>query len=90
MLVQDILKEKTREPITIRPEDTVETAMNRLLEHKISCLPVVSGNGELAGIISDKDIFKTAYEHDDRFKRMLIQEIMTTDLIVGVPDDDLS
>jgi CBS domain-containing protein len=90
MLVQDILKEKNREVVTIRPEDTVETAMTKLLENKISCLPVLSADGELAGIVSDKDIFRTAYEYDARFKRMLVKEVMTTDLIIGVLDDDLN
>ena len=89
MLVKDLLKEKTREVATIRPEDTVDTAMAKLLENRISCLPVVSEDGALKGIVSDKDIFKTAYQQEDGFKRVLIREIMTTDLIVGVEDDDL-
>lgn len=43
--------------LTIAPEAPVEEAAMVMLDENIGCLPVVSG-GTLAGIISDRDIFR--------------------------------
>lgn len=87
MHVRDLLDLKHREVITIAPDATVDAAMELLLYHKISCLPAVNSEGELQGIISDKDIFRAAYESDTHFKEMSVGDLMSTDLIVGVLDD---
>ncbi len=43
-------------------EDTpIEEAAHLMLEHKIGCLPVLR-NGELVGIITESDIFRTFME----------------------------
>ncbi len=48
----------TKNPITIRPEETVERAAVIMLENKISGMPVVNSQGELVGIITQSDIFR--------------------------------
>ncbi len=47
-----------RDPITIRPDQTMEVAAVKMLEHKISGIPVVTRKGELVGIISQGDVFR--------------------------------
>lgn len=47
----------TKNPITIKPTDTVEKAAMIMLDRKIGGLPVVD-EGKLLGIISDHDVFK--------------------------------
>lgn len=89
MRVRDLLGKKHREVITIAPLATVDEAMQRLLHHKISCLPVVGDDEALKGILSDKDIFRAAFEHDNTFKSLTVEDLMSTELIVGVLDDDL-
>ncbi len=89
MLVKDLLKDKQRDVVTIQPTDRVDMAMARLLENKISCLPVVNAGGDLVGIISDKDVFKAAYEHDREFKQKAVGDLMSTDLIIGLLDDEI-
>jgi acetoin utilization protein AcuB len=44
--------------VTISPEDTVEKAAVKMLEHRISGLPVVNDKGKVVGIITQGDIFK--------------------------------
>ncbi|RUM88755.1 MAG: hypothetical protein DSZ24_02925 [Thermodesulfatator sp.] len=53
--VKDIM---TPDPITVRPEDTVEYAAVLMLENRISGLPVVDERGQVVGIITQTDIFK--------------------------------
>jgi acetoin utilization protein AcuB len=53
--VKDIMKKKL---VTIGPEETVEKAAVKMLEHRISGLPVVNDKGKVVGIITQGDIFK--------------------------------
>lgn len=48
----------TKEPVTIREDDTVEEAAALMLRRKISRLPVLSDRKDLVGIITDTDVFK--------------------------------
>lgn len=57
--VKDIM---SRNPITVREDDTVERAAQLMLEHTISGLPVVDAHGELTGIITQSDVFR-AFMH---------------------------
>lgn len=89
MLVKDILQSKGREVVTTTTDTAIETAMGILIKRRISCLPVVDQKGKLIGIVSDKDIFRKLYETQGSGMDVHIGEIMTTELIVGVPDDTL-
>lgn len=48
----------TKDPVTIREDDTVEEAAVLMLRRKISRLPVLSDRGDLVGVITDTDVFK--------------------------------
>jgi len=48
----------TRNPITVSENATIARAALMMLEHKISGLPVVDDAGNLAGIITESDIFR--------------------------------
>ncbi len=90
MRVKEILESKQRETITTVPSVGVVQAMNLLITNQIGCLPVVDESGNLLGIISDKDIFKRVYEDPDNFRLATVRDLMTTDLIIGVVDDEIS
>ena len=89
MLVKDILKCKQKELITALPATTIKQAMELLIDNRISSLPVVDENHKLVGIISDKDIFKKIYETEGDYRVFTVGQLMTTDLIVGLADDEL-
>jgi acetoin utilization protein AcuB len=48
----------TREPLSIRPTDTVERTALIMRDRKIGSLPVVDETGKVVGIITDTDIFR--------------------------------
>ena len=48
----------TPDPVTIRSDQTMEVAAVKMLEHKITGLPVVNREGNLVGIISQGDVFR--------------------------------
>ena len=89
MKVREYLERNPRRVITVEADRPIPEAMAMLLDNRISCLPVISEGENLVGIISDKDIFRTAYKQPGRFVDRTVGELMTADLIVGVADDDL-
>jgi CBS domain-containing protein len=89
MLVKDVLKLKQKETVTTHRNMSVREAMDLLIGHKISCLPVVHDNQELEGIISDKDIFRHVHRNPRDFAESKVGDLMTTNVIVGLADDDL-
>jgi len=90
MFVSDLLKKKDDRLITAQPSTIVIEAMELLLGNKISCLPILDSENELVGVLSDKDIFRTVYENRTNFENQRIGELMTTDLIIGLPSDDIN
>jgi len=90
MKVKDILEKKPQDTVTAQPQDSIIQTMETLISKKISCLPVLGESGELVGIISDKDIFELVYKKRAQFPDMKVADVMTSDLIVGLPEDDLS
>lgn len=51
----------TKNPLTVSPDDTLEKAALIMQDHKIGGLPVVK-DGELAGVITETDIFEAFVE----------------------------
>jgi acetoin utilization protein AcuB len=47
-----------RIPVTVDVEISIEKASNLLLENNISCIPVLSSQGAIEGIVTWKDVIK--------------------------------
>ncbi len=88
MKISNILMTKSHQLVTIRPEQTVAEAVNLFRTHNIGALPVVTIDGRLVGILSERDIVRRLLE----FEQILatpVQMLMTREVITAVPDDDL-
>jgi CBS domain-containing protein len=88
MQVRELLKTKTA-PVTVKQGQNLQEAMRLLIDHKIGSLVVVNNTGDPVGIITERDIFRLAYYHKNNLKQLKITDCMTTDLVIGLPDDDL-
>lgn len=100
MRISDILRRKGGDVVTIEPSATVHEAIQRLNQHSIGALLVTDDTGQLCGIITERDMLR---ECGDRCTRLaapagddgsecpaLVKDVMTTDVIIGVPEDDLN
>lgn len=90
MLVRDMLRTSPREIITVDPKTGVRAAMETLISNKIGCLPVLDTGGTLVGILDDQDIFRAVYENQEEFEKFTAGDLMTADLIIGMPGDDMN
>jgi CBS domain-containing protein len=46
----------TKDVITVKPDTTIEDLARILINHQISGTPVVDGNGDLIGIVTENDL----------------------------------
>ena len=88
MNIAGLLAKKGVKVVTIGPEDSIRQALGRLAEHNIGALVVVDGQGGLAGIVSERDIVR-ALARSEAILVEPIASIMTRDVVVGTPQDDL-
>jgi PAS domain S-box-containing protein len=72
--VSDIMTENVA---TVGPGESVVSAAKIMSDKNISCI-IVSDNGELSGIITETDLLKRAVAEGNDFRRMTIEQIMTS------------
>lgn len=89
MKVRDILKWKGPQVFTIGESMTLKNAMDLLANNKIGVLLVLTDDGKISGIISERDIIREASADLERINTKEVGEVMTKQVIVVEPDDDL-
>jgi CBS domain-containing protein len=93
MTLQDILRTKGSLVQSIGPQATLQEVVQRLVQHNIGSLVVCEGNecerGELRGIITERDILRACAKHTHDWHRVPVSSVMTTDVLVGRPDDSV-
>ena len=89
MQVKTLLESKPKQIVSSNPLTSIDEAMGLLITNNIGCLPVVDDEDMLVGILSDKDIFARIYKTKGNYQSLKVEDVMTTDLIVGLPSDDI-
>ncbi len=88
----------TRDPRTLRPEQTLLDAMRFLRDHGVRHIPVVDGHGALVGVLTDRDVKRATPSAllgdqrqvwDEVVGGTQVSKIMTRDVITGEPGTPL-
>lgn len=76
----------TAEPHTLSPDDSLAQARSMMSEHHIRHIPVVSGDGLLVGVVSQRDVLaaadssvlpdQAAHEQEERY--VALSSVMTS------------
>jgi acetoin utilization protein AcuB len=77
-------------PYFVGPDELLARAEALMREHGIRHLPVVSDDGELLGVISDRDLYLARSMSPDRADSMTISDAMTPDPYMVAPDAPLN
>jgi CBS domain-containing protein len=88
MNIASILATKGDKVVTVRAEQSIREALGLLAQHNIGALVVVDDGRRPTGIISERDIVRTAVKNEAIFT-LLVSQLMTRNLILGAPGDDL-
>ena len=91
MRIRDVLQKKGTDVITVTPDQSVPSLVDVLNERRIGSLVVLGPNGEVAGIVTERDVLRNygrcVGATDDL--PVKVADIMTRELIIGVPDDEI-
>jgi CBS domain-containing protein len=88
MNIQNILAKKGMNIVTIRPDQSIREAIAQLAEYNIGALVAVDETNRPIGILSERDITR-ALAKDEQIFSKLVSELMTRNVITGMPQDDL-
>ena len=88
MTVRDILRSKGESVISVLPSDSARQAMRVLSDHNIGAAVVVV-DGELRGIISERDLLRTGAEDLNLLATAAVEEVMTARVITAPPTADI-
>jgi CBS domain-containing protein len=73
MKAEDIM---TRAVISIDPDATVLQAARKMLQHRISGLPVIDGDGRLVGVLSEGDFLRRRETHTEKRRSRWLEFLM--------------
>ena len=90
MKLGELVKGKQKEVVKIRADSKIAAAADKLTQEKIGALLVEDGNGEIAGILSERDIVRGMGPHGADLHDVLVSELMTRDLIRCSVDDTVN
>ena len=88
MTIASILATKGDKVVTVRAEQSIREALGILAQHNIGALVVVDAGMRPIGILSERDIVRAAAK-DEKVFPLLVSQLMTRDLVLGGPGDDL-
>ena len=78
--VSHLLKDKSAEIITVRPNDSVYVALQVMATYNVGALPVMSGEG-LVGIFSERDYARKVALKGLKSESTEVHEVMTSGVI---------
>ena len=89
MKLRDILRVKGHHVYTVRPDQTVQDAVQILMQHRVGALLVEDAERRAVGIITERDVLRECVVCAAELSHVPVREAMTRDLIIGVPDDEI-
>jgi CBS domain-containing protein len=87
MDVAAILKEKGTKVITAYPDATVANIVSTLSRERVGVVVICEKDGELAGIVSERDVVRGLAERGQTLLSGPVSGLMTTDVSTCSPND---
>jgi CBS domain-containing protein len=88
MKIQEILRTKGHDVVTITESRSVLEAAQALVEHSIGGVVVTEGERP-SGILTERDILRLTARNPAELGSVQVGTVMTRDMITGRPDDEL-
>ena len=89
MKIEEILRNKGHDVVTITESRTVLAAAQALVDHNIGGLVVTEGERPI-GILTERDILRVTAQSPGELDSILVGSVMTRDLITAEPQDRLT
>jgi CBS domain-containing protein len=87
MTISSIIHGKPHRLISVAPDDSLQQAAEVLTRERIGALLVLKPNGDIAGIISERDIVRAVGAQGAVVLDRPVAELMTKDVTCCTPED---
>ena len=84
MLIKEILFHKGNDVHCIGPDESLADVVTKMVQCNCGALVVMNGES-LVGIISERDILRSADEHNGSMGHVIVRDRMTTNVITSDP-----
>lgn len=78
-----------REIVTCSSRDTLEHVASMMWKYDIGCVPVVSDDGRLVGMITDRDVSMAAYLQGAPLRSITVSSVMVKEVVTCKELDDV-
>lgn len=86
----DILRNKGHDVWSVRPDETILSAIQLMAEHQVGALLVLDENEKLVGIVTERDYARKVALEGRSSKDALVSEIMSTRVLCARPDQTVN
>ncbi|MBV8684788.1 MAG: CBS domain-containing protein [Caulobacteraceae bacterium] len=87
MLICQVLADKGDRVFTAAPSESIETVAMRLWTRRVGSVVVVDGQGDVVGLVSERDIVKVVAEGGGDALGLPVAEVMNRDVPFATPSD---
>jgi CBS domain-containing protein len=78
MRINDVIRRKGGDVVTVKPDDTVAKLLELLAEHRIGALVVSVDGASIEGIVSERDVVRQLHHRGPEILSVTVSQIMTT------------
>ena len=89
MKVREVLASKGSTVCSVKSDDTIKNAVSVLVAEKIGAALVYDKDGDIVGILTERDIMRAFHEFGKKLEDTLVNKVMTRRVIIGTMEDDL-
>ena len=76
MRVRDLLRTKPTTLFTVKPHDSLNSAVHLLMSNHIGGLPVVDRDGDVVGFLAERDIVRVVHNRREPMNSLRVQDVM--------------
>jgi CBS domain-containing protein len=89
MKVEGILRSKGARVVTVRPDASLGSLVEKLHQEQIGAAVVTEDGRSVLGIISERDVVRGLAEHGPRILEMRVSDLMTRTVFTCAQDDSV-
>jgi len=89
MIVRTLLNQKGTAVHCASPGETVQAALDRMVENKIGSLLVQDADERVVGILTERDVLRRGLGDPRKLREQRVDEIMTREVMIATPVDSL-
>jgi CBS domain-containing protein len=88
--LKQLLEKKGADAVTVAASASVGAAIRTMYKHRVGSVVIQADSGMPIGILTERDIMCLCAEGKTDFENMSLKDCMTTELVVGKPEDKVT